>query len=246
MAACAALELVSSTAVCAFPGRVCVSALQCSSLYCPRRCVACSCMLVLQMHVFVQQQPMLCQEVYGLQQHVLHLYCLSARACAAPGRVFLVFSRTFVLHLACLSTRALCSTKRCLSTRALRCTWMCLPTGALRCTWVCKNFCCTCACLKSFVTQLDVSANKSAAQAVTVGVLLKIFFGLFRNSSVCFGCFDIGSKHRNKPKQTEMFFFGFTKQTKTNPKQILFRFVSVRTKIYFCLFRGHPTGNFCL
>ena len=110
MAACAALELVSSTAVCAFPGRVCVSALQCSSLYCPRRCVACSCMLVLQMHVFVQQQPMLCQEVYGLQQHVLHLYCLSARACAAPGRVFLVFSRTFVLHLACLSTRALCST----------------------------------------------------------------------------------------------------------------------------------------
>ncbi len=27
-------------------------------------------------------------------------------------------------------------------------------------------------------------------------------FGLLRNRSVCFGCFDIGSKHWNKPKQT--------------------------------------------
>ncbi len=61
-------------------------------------------------------------------------------------------------------------------------------------------------------------------------------FGLLRNRSVCFGCFDIGSKHRNKPKFS---LFGFTKQTETNVKQILFRFVSVRTEIYFCLFRGH-------
>ncbi len=67
---------------------------------------------------------------------------------------------------------------------------------------------------------------------------------LFRFVSVCyetdlffFGCFDIGSKHWNKLK---FFLFGFTKQTETNAKQILFRFVSVRTKIYFCLFRGHP------
>jgi hypothetical protein len=29
---------------------------------------------------------------------------------------------------------------------------------------------------------------------------VSVFFGLIRNSSVCFGCFDIGSKHRNKPK----------------------------------------------
>ncbi len=46
-------------------------------------------------------------------------------------------------------------------------------------------------------------------------------FGFLRNSSVCFGCFDIGSKHRNKPNY---FVFGFTKQTETNAKQILFRF----------------------
>jgi hypothetical protein len=60
-------------------------------------------------------------------------------------------------------------------------------------------------------------------------------FGLLRNRSVCFVCFEIGSKHRNKLK---FFLFGFTKQTETNAKQILFRFVSVRTEIYFCLFRG--------
>ncbi len=28
----------------------------------------------------------------------------------------------------------------------------------------------------------------------------RFFFGLFRNNSVCFGCFDIGSKNRNKQK----------------------------------------------
>ncbi len=73
-----------------------------------------------------------------------------------------------------------------------------------------------------------------------LGIFQKIpdCFGSFRNSSVCFGCFDINSKHRNKPK---IFFFGFTKQTETNAKQILFRFVSVRTENIFFSFRGHPT-----
>ncbi len=54
--------------------------------------------------------------------------------------------------------------------------------------------------------------------------VVSVCFGLLRNSSVCFGCFDIGSKHRNKQK---FLVFGFTKQTETNAKQILFRFVSV-------------------
>jgi hypothetical protein len=67
-----------------------------------------------------------------------------------------------------------------------------------------------------------------------------VYFGLLTNRSVCFGCFDIGLKHRNKLK---FFVFGFTKQTETNAKQILFRFVSVRTKIYFCLFRGHTSSS---
>jgi hypothetical protein len=59
--------------------------------------------------------------------------------------------------------------------------------------------------------------------------VVSVCFGLLRNRSVCFGCFDIGSKHQNKPK---FFVFGFTKQTETD-------LVSVRTEIYFCLFRGH-------
>jgi hypothetical protein len=53
------------------------------------------------------------------------------------------------------------------------------------------------------------------------------FFGLFRNRSVCFGCFETGSKHRNKPKK---IVIGFAKQTENEPKQIEFRFVSVRTE----------------
>ena len=192
-------------------------------------------MLVLQMRVFVQQQPMLCQEVYGLQQLVLHLYCVSARALAAPG---------LVLHLrVCL--QELCTThgrvwlqEFCAAPGCVCLQELCAAPGRA-CLQKCLLHLCV-SVYKSFVMHLDVSANKSAAQAVTVGVLLKIFlvcFGLFRNSSVCFGCFDIGSKHRNKPKY---FVFGFTKQTETNAKQILFRFVSVRTEIYFCLFRGHP------
>ncbi len=68
--------------------------------------------------------------------------------------------------------------------------------------------------------------------------VVSVCFGLLWNKSVCFGCFDIGLKHRNKPN---FLAFGFTKQTEANAKQILFRFVSVRTEIYFCLFRGHPT-----
>ncbi len=41
---------------------------------------------------------------------------------------------------------------------------------------------------------------------------LEIFlvcFGLFREISVCFGCFDTGPKHRNKPKQTKKNVFWF-------------------------------------
>ncbi len=38
-------------------------------------------------------------------------------------------------------------------------------------------------------------------------------------------------------------FLGFAKQTEKQPKQIEFRFVSVRTENFFWLFRGHPTGD---
>ncbi len=60
--------------------------------------------------------------------------------------------------------------------------------------------------------------------------VVSVSFGLLRNRSVCFGCFDIGSKHRNKPK---FFLFGFTKQTETNAKQ-------TRNRSCFGLFRYEP------
>ncbi len=72
------------------------------------------------------------------------------------------------------------------------------------------------------------------------GGIFLVYFGLFRENSVCFSCFDTGPKHRNKPKKK---FFGFAKQTEKQPKQIEFRFVSVRTEKNIWLFRGHPTWN---
>ncbi len=68
-----------------------------------------------------------------------------------------------------------------------------------------------------------------------------VFFGLFRFVTKQFCVFQLFRYRFETPYQTKIFFvFGYTKQTETNAKQILFRFVSVRIKIYFCLFRGHP------
>jgi hypothetical protein len=47
-------------------------------------------------------------------------------------------------------------------------------------------------------------------------------FGLIRNSSVCFGCFDIGLKQRNKPKQTENFSFWFHEINRNTSETDLF------------------------
>jgi hypothetical protein len=64
-------------------------------------------------------------------------------------------------------------------------------------------------------------------------------------SSVCFGCFDTGPKHKNKPKKTGKNFFGFAKkQTEKQPKQIEFRFVSVRTEIKINGFEDPLIENF--
>jgi hypothetical protein len=60
--------------------------------------------------------------------------------------------------------------------------------------------------------------------------LFRDFFGLFRENSVCFGCFDTSLKQLNKLKQTKKMIFGFAKQTKKQLKQIEFRLVSVRIK----------------
>jgi hypothetical protein len=79
--------------------------------------------------------------------------------------------------------------------------------------------------------------------------------GIFQKIKGCFGSFRFVTKqiclfrlfrYRFETlKQTEFFSFWFheTNRNKreTNAKQILFRFVSVRTEIYFCLIRGHPS-----
>jgi hypothetical protein len=165
---------------------------------------------------------MLCQEVYGLQQHVLHLYCLSARACAAPGRVFLVFSRTFVLHLACLSTRA------------LRCTWMCLPTGALCCTWTCLSARIFAAPVRICLQELCDAPGRVCQQECSPGCNCRCsvanLFDLFRFVSKQFCLFRLFLYRFETPKQTEIFWF-FVSRNK--PKQ-------TRNRSCFGLFRFEP------
>jgi hypothetical protein len=137
MEACAALERVSSSAVCAFPGRVFVSVLL-QSVLSPE-------VSGLQLHAcasnarIVQQQPMLCQASYGLQQFVLHLYCLSAGACAAPGRVYLHG------HLCC--TSHVCLQELCAA-----------PGVSVYKSFVVHM---DASAYKSFVLHLDVSVYKS-------------------------------------------------------------------------------------
>jgi hypothetical protein len=73
----------------------------------------------------------------------------------------------------------------------------------------------------------DQKTNRNSSKFVKISTFL------IRHtiSSVCFGCFDNGPKHQNKPKQMEKFFLGFAKkQTEKQPKEIEFPFVSVRTE----------------
>jgi hypothetical protein len=56
---------------------------------------------------------------------------------------------------------------------------------------------------------------------------------LLRNSSVCFGCFDIGSKHRNKPK---LYVFGFTNKPKQTRNRSCFGLFRFEPKIIFVCF----------
>ncbi len=69
--------------------------------------------------------------------------------------------------------------------------------------------------------------------------------GLFRFVTKQFCLFRLFRYRFETPKQTETLCFWFHKtnrnKRKTNAKQVLIRFVSVRTENYFCLFRGHPS-----
>ncbi len=74
--------------------------------------------------------------------------------------------------------------------------------------------------------------------------VVSICFGLFWNSSVCFGCFDIGSKHRNKPKQTEtnrnFLFLVSRNQLKHNRNLSCFGLFQFKPKTFFVSFEDTP------
>jgi hypothetical protein len=65
--------------------------------------------------------------------------------------------------------------------------------------------------------------------------ILFLFFGLFRNRSVCFGCFDIDPKHQKEPKQTEKIIYWFheTNRKTTETGQVSVCFGSNRKFILF-------------
>ncbi len=135
--------------------------------------------LVLRLEVSVQQQPVLCQEVYCLRQLVLHMDCLSIWTCL-PTRILcaLVVSvykslcctyacpstRAFVLRLDVSSFKNLCCTCVCLSTRALGYTRRCLSTRDCAApVRVCKSLCAApgWTCLSTRACAAPVSFYKS-------------------------------------------------------------------------------------
>jgi hypothetical protein len=76
------------------------------------------------------------------------------------------------------------------------------------------------------------------------------FYCFFRFISKQIRLFRLFRYGTETPKQTEKIIISFAKQTENEPKQVEFRFVSVRTEKLFCLFRGHPSkyrghGNKC-
>ncbi len=100
-------------------------------------------------------------------------------------------------------------------------------------------------------TKTNRRRTQTVWKRVYLGIFLKILgcFVLFRFVTKQFCLFQL-SRYRFKTlKQTEtnrrfLFLVSWNKQkqTETNPKQILFRFVSVRTKFIFVLYRGHPSS----
>jgi hypothetical protein len=161
------------------------------------------------------------EEVYGLQQPVLHLdVFVNKNFCAAP-EVFVYKSlcctwtclstKAFVLLLGCLSTRACAALMRVWLQELLCCTWTCLSSGVLH-LWV--------SVYKSFVVHLDVSAYKSPAHAVP-------------GTSVCFEksmFVPVNSIHVRNTETTET--------NRKNRVSVLFG----SNQKFFCLFRGHPSS----
>ncbi len=73
--------------------------------------------------------------------------------------------------------------------------------------------------------------------------VVSVCFGLLRNRSVCFGCFDIGSKHRNKPK---FFVFGFRNKPKQTRNRSCFGLFWFEQKFIFVCFEDTLLTSYVL
>ncbi len=68
-------------------------------------------------------------------------------------------------------------------------------------------------------------------------------FGFVSKQFYLFQCFNKGSKHRNKLKQTKIFCFCFHETKRNTPETDLVSVCLVWTKFFVCLFRGHPISG---
>ncbi len=217
----------------------------------------------LPLDVSVLQQPMLPLDISVLKQPVLPGRVFSTAAYAASGRICskaaCAASKRVCPTAPWAASTCVCSSVPqhtvlnlnvfvlaslfCLSSCLLSC---CMAAFAVLglvwstavCTWAhlclclyCPRRCLSCSSLCFTWTYLYMSP----VYAIPGGTQFTNFFCLFwffsKQFFYCFGCFDTCSKHRNKPKNS---FFGFTKQTEKQPKEIVFRFFSVQTENIFC------------
>jgi hypothetical protein len=154
---------------------------------------------VLHLDVSVHQQPVLCQEVYGLQQLLLLLNCLSTRAWATPGRVLSTKAfvcilgvcllepvlnlcvsvyRRFCVHLGCLSTRA-CVALMCVRLQEI----LCAPVVSFY-----KSLCCTHVCVRLQELLCAPWVSSTRVCAAPIFVLFVLFLGMSVYKSLCFTC----------------------------------------------------------
>ncbi len=118
-----------------------------------------------------------------------------------------------------------------------------------------RCFCCF-ACIPKQRVSIDLKQTEDPPKQFKREYIWVIFrkfrvvsdcFGLLQNSSVCFGCFDIGSKHRNTPKLFLFVSRNKPKQTRNRSCFGLFRF---EPKIIFVCFEDTlhqtPSSLFCV
>jgi hypothetical protein len=214
--------------------------------YCSLRCPGRACLSYCSLYstaparvcVFVLQRSILSLEMFSLQQ----LLCLTwtylfNSSLAVTGGVW----PTAAFAAPVLSVSWACSALMHVRLQKfLCCSWTCLSTRALVCTWgVCLQEHMLLLCVEvyeSFVLHMDVSAYKVTALAVPTAVQCtqyshNIFLFVLVCSEthryVCFGCFNMCSKHRQKTRTSRKISFLISRN---KPKNNRNRFGSFRLK----------------